>query len=69
MIYRILISRNEVGNMIDENIFVCGEIDEEEDYSDEFKEVVDSIIERSGDGTQALFGLEHIFQLISVYSG
>lgn len=31
--------------MIDENIFVCGEIDEEEDYSDEFKEVVDSIIE------------------------
>lgn len=31
--------------MMDENIFVCCEIDEEEDYCDEFKEVVDNIIE------------------------
>ena len=31
--------------MLDENMFVCCETDEEEDYSDEFKEVVDNIIE------------------------
>ncbi|MDE6501550.1 MAG: hypothetical protein K2L10_05660 [Ruminococcus sp.] len=30
--------------MIDENMFICCEIDEDEDYCDEFKAVVDNII-------------------------
>lgn len=30
--------------MIDENMFICCEIDEDEDYCDEFKAVIDNII-------------------------
>ena len=47
--------------MMDENMFVCCEIDEEEDYSDEFKEVVDNIIEYLEDTLDVEFEEDECF--------
>ena len=63
-----MISRNGDRNMMDENVFVCCEIDEEEDYSDEFKEVVDNIIEYLEDALDVEFEEDECFlQAIDVY--
>ena len=47
--------------MIDENMFVCCEIDEDEDYCDEFKEVVDNIIEYLEDTLDVTFEEDECF--------
>ena len=61
VITRNIISRNGDRNMMDENMFVCCEIDEEEDYSDEFKEVVDNIIEYLEDTLDVEFEEDECF--------
>ncbi len=54
--------------MIDENMFVCCEIDEEEDYCDEFKEVVDNIVKYLEDTLDVTFEEDECaLQAIDVY--
>lgn len=54
--------------MIDEKIFNCCEIDEEEDYYEEFKEIVDNIISYLEDSLDITFEEdEYYLQAIDVY--
>lgn len=54
--------------MIDENMFKCCEIDEDEDYCDEFKAVVDSIVKYLEDTMNITFNEDKCdVQAIDVY--
>lgn len=54
--------------MIDEKIFKCCEIDEDEDYCDEFKAVVDSIVKYLENTMSVTFNVDNYgVQAIDVY--
>ena len=54
--------------MIDENMFICCEIDEEEDYYIEFKEIVDNIIKYLESIIKVTFKeSEYALQAVDVY--